>query len=117
MKTRKNQIAWMRSLILATPSENLFDGLDCFGAVAANLRAAGSGPDGFHLYKGFRTWVDAAEHFLRGCGLWAFPIYTEEHENLLRSWGYNPTPRMVENFWTVSAGLLIEVLRGAGYEF
>jgi len=117
MNTRKVQLNWIRSIIEALPDDMINAGMTAYEMTAANLRAAGCGPDGVHLWNGFRTWTDAAKHFLQGCGLHGFPIWPEEHTELLRGWGYNPTQKMLDNFFDVSAGLLVEVLREKGFSF
>ena len=115
--TRKTQLAWIRSIIEALPADMINAGMNAYEMTAANLRAVGCGPDGVALWGGFQTWTDAAKHFLQGCGLHGFPIYPEDHAELLRAWGYTPTQKMLDNFFDVSAGLLVEVLREMGFKF
>ena len=103
--TKKIEKAWICGIIenLSTDKSLLNESGNPFETTAANIRACSGG-----YYK---TPQEAARHFLQGCGLHGFPIYTEEHEQILKNWGFKPTPRMLENFWSVSASLLIEVLR------
>lgn len=101
--TRKAQIAWISEIIANLPADLLNSSNDPFETVAANVRA-------LH-HRG--TIHDAALHFLQGCGLHGFPIWTSEHVAQLIAWGYSEKSanRNSLRFFDVSAGLLIDALR------
>ena len=98
MRTRKQQIEWMRGII--AESENTT------AEVYENFKAASQPRN---------STIDNAEYFLRGLGLSAFPFWDDAQEKQLREWGYKPTPRMVANFWRVSASLLVDIFRADGF--
>lgn len=110
--TRKIQKAWIENMIRENFDGKDYDGIaDPFDAVLSDIVAGSRDSRGGNFYK---TPQAAAEHYLRGLGLSGFPFYDDDQAAQLAAWGYNPTPRMVANFWTVSAGLLVEVLRDHG---
>ena len=111
--TRKIQKAWIENLIRENFDGKDYDGInDPFDAVLSDIRAGSRDSKGGNYYG---TPQAAAEHFLRGLGLSGFPYYDDDQAAQLAAWGYKPTPRMVANFWTVSAVLLVDVLRDHGH--
>lgn len=113
--TRKDQKIWISEIIedLANDPGLLNESGDPWKTTADNVRACSRDSRGGNYYG---TPQAAAEHFLRGLGLPGFPFADDDQAAQLRAWGFNPTPRMVSNFWTVSAGLLVDVLREHGEE-
>lgn len=109
--TRKTQKLWISSIIESMEADELNESRNPFATVADNIRACSRDSRGGNYYG---TPQKAAEHFLRGLGLSGFPFYDDDQAAQLAAWGYDPTPKMVANFWTVSAGLLVEVLREHG---
>lgn len=110
--TRKTQKIWIENMIRENFDGKDYDGInDPFNAVLSDIRACSRDSRGGNYYG---TPQAAAEHYLRGLGLSGFPYYDDDQEAQLSAWGYNPTPRMVENFWSISAGLLVEVLADHG---
>ena len=108
--TRKTQKLWISSIIESMDADEIGN-RNPYEVTAENIRACSRDSRGGNYYG---TPQAAAEHFLRGLGLSGFPFYDEDQAAQLAAWGYNPTPRMVSNFWTVSAGLLVDVLREHG---
>lgn len=102
---RKTQIAWMRNLVIENCEESC---VNPFELVARDVRAGAVDSRGGNYYG---TDQKACEHYLRGLGLSGFPFYDDAQAAQLAAWGYKPTPKMIANFWTVSAGLLVDVLR------
>ena len=106
--TRKDEKNWIKSIILNLPPDLLNSTGDPIKTTADNIRAI----LGDRSY--YKSAKDAALHFLSGCGLHGFPICTEDHAKILQDWGFKATSKNVENFFSVSAGLLIEVLNESG---
>ena len=105
MNTRKIQLAWITGIIENLPQDLRDKSGDPFVTTAENVK---------RLRYGRLTLQEAATDFLKGCGLHGFPVWTEEHEDLLRSWGYTPTEKMTDQFFPRSASLLVEVLQRRG---
>ena len=109
--TRKDEKNWISQIVSNIPADLLNDSGDPFQTVADNIRRIMYDRDGRRYY---RTATEAAEHFLRGLGLHGFPFTNEEQADILTGWGFKATDRALENFWSVSAGLLVEVLQDKG---
>ena len=108
--TRKVQKQWICGIIESMDADEISN-RNPYTVTAENIRACSRNSRGGNYYG---TEQAAAEHFLRGVGLSGFPFYDDDQAAQLAAWGYDPTPRMIANFWTVSAGLLVEVLREHG---
>ena len=109
--TRKDEKNWISQIVSNIPADLLNESGDPFQTVADNIRRIMYDRDGRRYY---RTATEAAEHFLRGLGLHGFPFTNEEQADILTGWGFKATDRALENFWSVSAGLLVEVLQDKG---
>lgn len=109
--TRADEKKWIAGIIEAIPADLLNESGDPYQTTAANIRAIMYDRNGRKYYA---SATAAAEHYLRGLGLHGFPFTNEEQAEILTGWGFKATDRALENFWTVSAGLLVEVLQDKG---
>lgn len=109
--TRADEKKWIAGIIEAIPADLLNESGDPFQTTADNIRRIMYDRNGRKYYA---TATAAAEHYLRGLGLHGFPFTNEEQAEILTGWGFKATDRTLENFWTVSAGLLVEVLQDKG---
>ena len=109
--TRADEKKWIAGIIEAIPADLLNESGDPYQTTADNIRRIMYDRNGRKYYA---TATAAAEHYLRGLGLHGFPFTTEEQAEILTGWGFKATDRALENFWTVSAGLLVEVLQDKG---
>lgn len=109
--TRKDEKNWISQIVANIPADLLNESGDPFQTTAENIRRIMYDRDGRRYY---RTATEAAEHFLRGLGLHGFPFSNFDFAEILTGWGFRATDRALENFWTVSAGLLVEVLQDKG---
>lgn len=112
--TRKNQLLWISQIVEDLPADLLNETGDPWNTTAENIRNCSRNSRGGNYYG---TQQKAAEHFLRGCGLYGFPIYDEEHRAQLLEWGYSEesAKRNAPRFWSVSAGLLVDALNAHGF--
>lgn len=109
--TRKDEKNWIAQIVANIPADLLNESGDPFQTTADNIRRIMYDRNGRKYYA---TATAAAEHYLRGLGLHGFPFTNEEQAEILTGWGFKATDRALENFWTVSAGLLVEVLQDKG---
>lgn len=109
--TRADEKKWIAGIIEAIPADLLNESGDPYQTTADNIRRIMYDRNGRKYYA---TATAAAEHYLRGLGLHGFPFTNEEQAEILTGWGFKATDRALENFWTVSAGLLVEVLQDKG---
>lgn len=105
--TRKEEKIWIAQIVAAIPADRLNSTGDPFQTVADSIRS-------IKRDQRYKTATAAAEHYLQGLGLHGFPFTEEDHAKILTGWGFKATQRALNSFFSISAGLLVEVLQDKG---